>query len=136
MDLDMALDINADVDVDDSLATLKTYTLSGSMERDADSKTSDTNYGSDSLDALDAPDNLWPEKWDDASARGRWIARRMDNDTLYDFLYAKAGTYETEIPPLKNYSVPALKMVSAVPGYRPGSADQAKRVTIFPSYLA
>uniref|UniRef100_A0A7S1PNU4 Probable beta-glucosidase G n=1 Tax=Alexandrium catenella TaxID=2925 RepID=A0A7S1PNU4_ALECA len=92
----------------------------------------DTNYGSSDVDSGDE----WPDKWVDATAHGRWIAHLLDNDTLYDFLYAKSGAYEGQTIPLPDFGVPALKMASAIPGWKPKTAEEAKRVTSFPSYLA
>eukprot|EP00408_Alexandrium_pacificum_P005103 CAMPEP_0171214936 /NCGR_PEP_ID=MMETSP0790-20130122/31411_1 /TAXON_ID=2925 /ORGANISM="Alexandrium catenella, Strain OF101" /LENGTH=569 /DNA_ID=CAMNT_0011680679 /DNA_START=101 /DNA_END=1807 /DNA_ORIENTATION=+ len=92
------------------------------------------NYGyAESSDAI--PPTMWPDKWVDARAHGRWIAHRLDNETLYDFLYARAGAYEAQTVPLEDYGVPALKMASAIPGWKP-SKDQVGQVTVFPSFLA
>eukprot|EP00409_Alexandrium_fundyense_P000385 CAMPEP_0185911574 /NCGR_PEP_ID=MMETSP0196C-20130402/30588_1 /TAXON_ID=2932 /ORGANISM="Alexandrium fundyense, Strain CCMP1719" /LENGTH=48 /DNA_ID= /DNA_START= /DNA_END= /DNA_ORIENTATION= len=45
----------------------------------------DTGYGSDvSVDD-------WPDRWMDAQAHAGFIAKLMDNDTVYNFLHATSG---------------------------------------------
>eukprot|EP00408_Alexandrium_pacificum_P050985 CAMPEP_0171239082 /NCGR_PEP_ID=MMETSP0790-20130122/43796_1 /TAXON_ID=2925 /ORGANISM="Alexandrium catenella, Strain OF101" /LENGTH=73 /DNA_ID=CAMNT_0011705449 /DNA_START=61 /DNA_END=279 /DNA_ORIENTATION=+ len=44
--VNLDLDVGVGVEVDDSVANSKTYTLSGSMETSGGSLTSETNYGS------------------------------------------------------------------------------------------
>mmetsp|Transcript_123435 Transcript_123435/g.360451 ORF Transcript_123435/g.360451 Transcript_123435/m.360451 type:complete len:709 (-) Transcript_123435:91-2217(-) len=96
----------------------------------------DTGYGSD----IASETEDWPDKWIDAHAHGRFLAKQLTNQTLNGFLHAYTGPadsyYAGQTMPLPDYGIPSMKMHHAIPGWQPRNPEEAARVTTFPSYLA